>query len=112
MKVAYMFPGQGSQHKGMGVDLIPKYQHEFEQASGILGYDLKNICVNNPNEKLSSTLYAQPALYFINCLSYLEELALNNDPPDYVCGHSLGEYSALFAANVFDLFTGLKNCQA
>lgn len=107
MKKFYMFPGQGSQFVGMGENLFDLYPELIEEADKILGYSIKNLCLFDEENNLNNTAYTQPALYVINCLSYLETRK-KEDAPDYVLGHSLGEYSALFAANVFDFKTGLK----
>lgn len=104
----YMFPGQGSQHKGMGFNLLDRFSSKVEKCSQLMGYDLKDMCLNDPHGKLSDTQYTQPCLYLINCLHYLAIKEDKKEVPDYLCGHSLGEYSALFASNVFDLYTGFK----
>ena len=108
---AYIFPGQGAQKKGMGEALFDAYPELTAKADRILGYSIKELCVNGPTKKLSQTQYTQPALYTVNCLSYLKTLADGQAKPDFVAGHSLGEYSALFAAGSFDFETGLKLVQ-
>ena len=104
----YMFPGQGSQKVGMGEDLFDKFPNHTNSASEILGYDIKKLCLEDPNEQLNLTQYTQPALYTVNVLSFLN---LEDQKPKVVLGHSLGEYSALCAAEVFDFETGLKLVQ-
>ncbi len=99
-----LFPGQGSQYKGMGKELFSKYKKETARASEILGYDIEELCVNDPERKLVKTQFTQPALYVVNAFVYYEE----NGNPNYLTGHSLGEYNALLAAEVFDFETGLK----
>lgn len=106
---AIMFPGQGSQYKGMGKTLFPKYRKETMQASEILGYDLEELCVHDPRKELSKTQFTQPALYVVNALTYYDEV--NGSHPDFLIGHSLGEYNALHAAGVFDFETGLRLVQ-
>lgn len=103
-----MFPGQGSQYKGMGKDLFRKYAQETQKASEILGYDIEELCVNDPEKKLSFTQYTQPALFVVNALAYYER---KEKQPDFFIGHSLGEYNALHAAGVFDFETGVRLVQ-
>lgn len=105
---AYVFPGQGAQIKGMGAMLFDLYPEITMQANEILGYDIKHLCVEDPELKLSNTQYTQPALYIVGALSYLQHLDKGGARPDYFAGHSLGEYNALLAAESFDFVTGLK----
>lgn len=102
-----MFPGQGSQYKGMGEHLFKLFPTEVDEASTVLGYDITELCLHNPEDKLNITNYTQPAIYFVSCLAFLEKQKNGAQLPNFVCGHSLGEYAALFVANVFDLMTGL-----
>ncbi|MCZ8522704.1 ACP S-malonyltransferase [Paenibacillus caseinilyticus] len=104
---AFVFPGQGSQHRGMGEGLFDKYPDLTAQADRILGYSIKELCLEDPESLLGQTQYTQPALYVVNALHYLEEVE-KSGPPDVAAGHSLGEYSALFASGAFDFETGLK----
>lgn len=108
MKVV-MFPGQGSQYKGMGKNLFKSYKKEVELASQILGYDLEELCVNDPKRELGRTQFTQPALYVVNALHYYDQK--KEISPDYLIGHSLGEYNALLAAEAFDFETGLRIVQ-
>jgi malonyl CoA-acyl carrier protein transacylase len=110
MAKIYVFPGQGSQAIGMGKELFDQYSFLVKQADQILGYSIKQLCLEDPNKKLNSTDYTQPALYIVNALSYLKKVQ-QSGKPDFVAGHSLGEYNALFAAEVFDFSTGLKLVQ-
>jgi malonyl CoA-acyl carrier protein transacylase len=106
-KTAWVFPGQGSQAIGMGADLLnlPKAKAKFELAKEILGWSVPEIC--QEEAKLSRTLYTQPCLYVIE--SILTDLVREKfDRPAVVAGHSLGEYTALYAAGVFDFETGLR----
>ncbi|WP_226052033.1 ACP S-malonyltransferase [Dickeya chrysanthemi] len=111
MKTVYTFPGQGSQYRTMGYDLFEHYPDLVEQANQVLGYDIANLCVKDPKRVLNQTQYTQPALYTVNALSYLERKARGMTPPDFLTGHSLGEYNALFAAGAFDFVTGLRLVQ-
>lgn len=111
MSTIYMFPGQGSQKVGMGGDLFDRFPELVGQADEILGYSLKELCIEDPDENLNNTQYTQPALYAVNVLTYLAAIEDGAAEPDAVIGHSLGEYSALFAAGVFDFATGLKLVQ-
>lgn len=103
----YLFPGQGSQARGMGGDLFSEFPDLTQKASTILGYSIAELCLEDPEDKLSHTNYTQPALYVVSALAYLKKAT----KPNYVAGHSLGEYNALFAAEVFDFETGLKLVQ-
>jgi trans-AT polyketide synthase/acyltransferase/oxidoreductase domain-containing protein len=109
--VTYAFPGQGSQAKGMGSGLFEEYSDLIRKADKILGYSIKSLCLEDPDNLLGQTDYTQPALFIINSLSFLKKIKSTNILPDYVIGHSLGEYSALFAAGAFDFETGLKLVQ-
>ncbi len=104
-----MFPGQGSQYRGMGKDLFPLYKQKVQQASAILGYDLEELCLKDPRKELGKTQFTQPALYVVNALTY--DKRLQDASPDYLIGHSLGEYNALLAAGAFDFETGLRLVQ-
>lgn len=106
--LAYVFPGQGSQEKGMGAELFDKYRELTAKADEILGYSIKELCLNDPDNILGNTRYTQPALYVVNALSYLDKIESSGVKPDFVAGHSLGEYNALFASGVFDFETGLR----
>ena len=106
-KTAWVFPGQGSQAIGMGVDLLETKtaQQRFAQAEAILGWSVPAVC-ENKDDKVSSTLYTQPCLYVVE--SILADLLMEQGQrPDFVAGHSLGEYVALYAAQVFDFESGL-----
>ena len=107
----YIFPGQGSQIKGMGNSLFTEFAELTEKADNILGYSISKLCLEDSNGELNKTNFTQPALYTVSALSYLKKLAETGKPPEYVAGHSLGEYNALFAAGVFDFETGLKLVQ-
>ncbi|WP_077919531.1 ACP S-malonyltransferase [Spirosoma sp. 209] len=105
---AYVFPGQGSQFRGMGHDLYQQSEAArslFDQANQILGYDLTRIMFEGTDEDLKQTIYTQPAVFLHGVV-----LALTTDSfsPDMVAGHSLGELSALTAAGVLSFEDGLR----
>ena len=108
---AYIFPGQGSQFKGMGGALFNEFQEITAKANQVLGYDIKRLCLEDPLKQLGLTQYTQPALYVVNALYYIKKTKESGVKPDYVAGHSLGEYNALFAAGAFDFEIGLKLVQ-
>ncbi|MER6772972.1 ACP S-malonyltransferase [Streptomyces bacillaris] len=102
----YVFPGQGTQKKGMGRSLFGRFPDLRRRADRVLGYPIEELCLENPERRLSDTAYAQPAIYVVNALHW--SAAQEDLPPaDFFAGHSLGEYSALFAAGAFDFETGL-----
>ena len=108
-KVAYVFPGQGSQSVGMGLDLYNAYASArgvFDQADASLGFPLSRLCFEGPEEELTKTHNVQPAILVVSvaCLKALEEAGVADRPsPAFVAGHSLGEYTALVAAGVLSL---------
>ncbi|MDM5177608.1 ACP S-malonyltransferase [Massilia sp. DJPM01] len=103
-----IFPGQGSQHVGMGAALFAQFPQETAQASAILGYDLAALCRDNPDGKLSQTQYTQPALFVVSALAWL---ARGAPPTAFFAGHSLGEITALWAAGAIDFATGVRLVQ-
>nr|WP_284691736.1 ACP S-malonyltransferase [Pinirhizobacter soli] len=110
---AVIFPGQGSQFRGMGKDLFPLFPEQVKSASEILGYSVEDLCLNDPEGLLSKTQYTQPALYVVNALHYYRAQATDGEggttkAPAFFAGHSLGEYNALHAAGVFSFETGLR----
>jgi malonyl CoA-acyl carrier protein transacylase len=107
----YMFPGQGSQSKEMGGNLFDRFKELTDKADSILGYSIKQLCLEDPRNELSSTEFTQSALYVVNALSYFEKIEETGQVPDFVVGHSLGEFNALLAAQCFDFETGLKLVQ-
>jgi len=108
-KVAYVFPGQGSQSVGMGRDLCDNFASAkavFAEADEALGFPLSQLCFEGPEDDLRRTINAQPALVTtsIACLEAVKEAGGGDalPPPAFVAGHSLGEYTALVAAGVLD----------
>ncbi|MFF5900218.1 ACP S-malonyltransferase [Streptomyces argenteolus] len=105
--LTYVFPGQGAQRKGMGSSLFDEFKELTRSADSVLGYSIKELCLEDPDKLLDQTQYTQPAMYVVNALSYYQKLRETGRVPDFAAGHSLGEYNALLAAEVFDFETGL-----
>lgn len=104
MTTAFVFPGQGSQFVGMGKNLAERY---LDQANEILGFDLKKICLEGPEEKLRKTEIQQPAIFAVS-VAMLDRLSSFVYRPSFLAGHSLGEYSALHTAGVISFEDGVK----
>lgn len=107
-RILFQFPGQGSQYRGMGSDLIDEFavaREIYALASDVLGYDLGLLSCEDPEGKLDQTRFTQPALlaHEIACLAVFRELTGNSVTPVLAAGHSLGEYSALVAAGSLSL---------
>src|SRR5688500_17925911 len=107
----FLFPGQGSQAKGMGRALFGAFPALVRMADGILGYSVRDLCLEDPRRELNQTRFSQPALFVVNALSYYDLFERTGLEPAFVCGHSLGEYNALLAAGAFDFETGLRLVQ-
>src|SRR5688572_23173036 len=108
MSLVCIFPGQGSQSKGMGADLFDRYPEWTTLADELLGYPIRELCVDDPRGELGQTRFTQPALFTVNALTYRARLDDGKEVPAFVAGHSLGEYNALLAAGVFDFASGLS----
>lgn len=114
--ILYVFPGQGSQYKGMGGDLFKEFEtarRVYRQASEVLGYDVAELSFEDPQEQLNQTRFTQPALltHSIACLEVFTDLTEDRLRPSMAAGHSLGEYSALVAAKVLSFQSALKLVQ-
>lgn len=110
IRIAYLFPGQGTQQIGMGYEIYKKYRKAkqvFENANDILQFNLSGLCFNGPLETLTRTEYLQPALLTVST-AYEAILAEHNIKAVIACGHSLGEYSALVAAGALSFEQGLQ----
>src|SRR3982751_6091254 len=106
MSVAFIFPGQGSQAPGMGRGLAEAYaaaREVFEEADEALGFALSRLCFEGPAEELQLTENTQPAILATSIAALRSMQAKDFPAPDFVAGHSLGEYSALVAAGALAL---------
>jgi malonyl CoA-acyl carrier protein transacylase len=107
--IGFLFPGQGSQKRGMGqglFDEVREYAAVEKDADTILGYSLRKLCLEDADNRLKETQFTQPSLYVVNALHYYKAVSQGTRPA-YLAGHSLGEYNALLVAGVFDFLTGL-----
>jgi [acyl-carrier-protein] S-malonyltransferase len=111
--VAFIFPGQGSQYRGMGSDLVAEFPvaaEVFDESSEVLGMDMRTLCFEDPNEELGLTKFTQPALltHEVACLRAFAHLTGGAITPQLVGGHSLGEYSALVASGAVNFSDALR----
>lgn len=115
-KVLYIFPGQGSQYRGMGADLVeafPVARDLYAEASAVLGYDMAELAFRDPRDQLNLTRFTQPALltHQIACLQSFRSLVGDRVSAFMTAGHSLGEYSALVCAGSLTFAAALKLVQ-
>ncbi|MDG5498790.1 ACP S-malonyltransferase [Marinobacter sp. BGYM27] len=111
MKSAFLFPGQGSQSIGMlaeAEETWPIVAKTFSEASQVLGFDLWAICQKGPEEELNATAITQPLLLTASVALWRQWFVADGPRPDFVAGHSLGEYSALVAAESLNFFDAVK----
>lgn len=111
MKSAFIFPGQGSQSVGMLAEAAthwPIIEQTFSEASAVLGYDLWHLCQKGPAEELNQTTVTQPALLTASVALWRQWFVAGGTRPDFLAGHSLGEYSALVAAESLNFFDAVK----
>src|SRR4249920_3306057 len=91
----------------MGADLFDRYPDWTAIADDTLGYSVREVCLEDPRGELGLTAFTQPLLFTVNALTWRARIDAGGPAPDFLAGHSLGEYNALLAAGVFDFRTGL-----
>jgi [acyl-carrier-protein] S-malonyltransferase len=110
-KIACLFPGQGAQSVGMGKDLFDKHElarKTFEQIDGIAGRSLSKLCFEGPDEELKRTINTQPTILAVSLAAWQCYKAAGGPNPSFVAGHSLGEFSALVAAEALSLEAAVR----
>jgi len=115
MPIAYIFPGQGSQYPGMGKDLAANFgsaQQLFEELNDSLHFDIAQLCFEGSGEDLQLTENTQPAIFSVSAVAYRVMESEGFPRPDFVAGHSLGEYSALFGAGSFAAAQAVRTVRA
>jgi malonyl CoA-acyl carrier protein transacylase len=95
----------------MGVALFDRFPRWTAEADELLGYSIRELCVEDPRGELGLTAFTQPALFIVNAMTYRARIEDGGAVPDIVAGHSLGEYNALLAAGVFEFGTGVRLVQ-
>ncbi len=116
-KIAFLFPGQGSQYPGIGKDLFDQYQtvkDTYAEASDVVGYDMAKLSFEDPDDQINLTRYTQPVLltHSIACQRAFTELTNNSVAPQLAAGHSVGEYAALVCAQSLSFELGLRLVKA
>src|SRR6266513_97096 len=113
--IAYVFPGQGSQYAGMGKDLAENFsaaRQVFEEADTALGFAISDLCFNGPTDQLQLTENTQPAILTVSVAALRAMESEGFARPDFVAGHSLGEYSALVAGGSLSLPDAVRTVRA
>jgi len=115
LRTAFVFPGQGSQSPGMGKDLaenFPAARQVFEEADDALGFAISRLCFDGPAEDLQLTENTQPAILTVSVAAFRAMMEAGIGAPAFVAGHSLGEYSALVAADALSLSDAVRTVRA
>src|SRR5215204_3428205 len=115
LRMAFVFPGQGSQSPGMGKELAEKFpaaRRVFEEADDALGFSMSRLCFEGPAEDLQLTENTQPAILTVSVAAFRAMREAGISAPAFVAGHSLGEYSALVAAGALSLTDAVRTVRA